>query len=376
MKVRIEIDTKTFVRFWLVVAGFLAIAALVYGARQALIILGAAFFLALALNRPVSALASVLPGKSRIGGTAIAYVVVVGLLGMFLSFVVPPIIEQTARVVGSLPAVVDQVQTQWDGLNRLAQHYGLEAQLHQALDSVKDNATAWAASLGSNALSSVGSLLSFMTSLLLVLVLSFLMLVEAPRWLANIWSVYDDEEKMKAHRSLATRMYNVVTGYVTGQLAVSGIGAFFAGLTVFILSLIFDIPSNLALPAAAISFLLSLIPMFGATIGGVLICLLLAFNDLSAAVVFAIYFVVYQQIENNFVSPAIQSKTVELSALAILGSVTIGLYLFGIAGGIISIPIAGCIKVLLEDYFDRAKKKRVKNEKPLHKLVKKIQEST
>lgn len=179
---------------------------------------------------------------------------------------------------------------------------------------------------------------------------------------------------MLHHKELVSKMYNIVTGYVTGQLAVSGIGAFFAGLTVFILSFIFDVPHNLALPSAAIAFLLSLIPMFGATIGGVLICLLLAFNDLTAALVFAVYFVIYQQIENNFVSPTIQSKTVELSALAVLVSVTVGLYLFGIAGGIISIPIAGSIRVLLEDYLARAKKKRKRSEQPLHRLVKKLQE--
>jgi len=373
MKVRIEIDTRTFIRFWLVIFAIVAIAALVYSAKQALIILGAAFFLALALNRPVSALANILPGKSRIGGTAIAYVIVVILLGLFVSFVVPPVIEQTAKVVGTIPNIVDQVQNQWEGLRHVVHHYGLDEQVDQALNSVKENAASWAASVGSSAISSVGSLVGFVTSLFLVLVLSFLMLIEAPYWLKNIWSVYNDEERMEHHRALATKMYNVVTGYVTGQLAVSGIGAFFAGLVVFIMSFIFDVPHNLALPTAAIAFLLSLIPMFGATIGGVLICLLLAFNDLTAALIFAIYFVIYQQVENNFISPTIQSKTVELSALAILVSVTIGLYLFGIAGGIISIPIAGSIKVLLEDYLVRAKKRRRESEKPLHKLVKKLQ---
>jgi len=374
MKVRIEIDTKTFIRFWLVIFAIVAIAAIVYSARQALIILLAAFFLALALNRPVSALANILPGKSRVGGTAIAYIIVVVLLGVFVSFVVPPIIEQSAKVVATVPSVVDQVQNQWQGLHTLVHHYNLDAQLDQALGSIKDNAAKWAASLGSSVVSSVGSLVTFVTQLFLVLVLSFLMLIEAPRWLNNLWGVYNDEERMEHHRELATKMYNIVTGYVTGQLAVSGIGAFFAGLVVFVLSFIFNIPHNLALPSAAIAFLLSLIPMFGATIGGILICLLLAFNDVTAAIVFAVYFVVYQQIENNFVSPTIQSKTVELSALAVLGSVTVGLYLFGIAGGIISIPIAGSIKVLLEDYLARAKKKRKQSEKPLHKLVKKLQQ--
>lgn len=374
MKVRIEIDTKTFVRFWLVIFAIVAIASVVYSARQALVLLGIAFFLALALNRPVSALANLLPGKSRVGGTAIAYVIVVVLLGVFVSFVVPPIIEQTAKVVATVPSIVDQVQNQWQGLHTLVHHYNLDAQLDQALNSIKDNAAKWATSLGSSVVSSVGSLVSFVTQLFLVLVLSFLMLIEAPNWLRNFWNIYNDEDRMLHHRELATKMYNIVTGYVTGQLAVSGIGAFFAGLTVFILSFIFNVPHNLALPSAAIAFLLSLIPMFGATIGGVLICLLLAFNDLTAAIVFAVYFVIYQQVENNFVSPAIQSKTVELSALAVLASVTVGLYLFGIAGGIISIPIAGSIKVLLEDYFARAKQKRKKSEQPLHRLVKKLQE--
>ena len=374
MKVRIEIDTKTFVRFWLVVIGFILVGWLIVSAQQALIIIGAAFFLALALNRPVSALARVLPGNSRVGGTAIAYVMVVALLGTFLAFVVPPVVEQSAKVVGAVPEFIDTAQTQWHGVNDLVKRYGLEDQVSQALDTVKDNATKWAANVGTTVVSSVGSIFGFITALLLTLVLSFLMLVESPFWLKRIWGIYNDEARMEHHRELATKMYNVVTGYVTGQLLVSAIGAFFAGVTVFILSWMFNVPHNLALPTAAIAFILSLIPMFGATIAGIIICILLGFNDLTAAVIFAVYFMVYQQIENNFISPTVQAKTVELSALAILASVTVGLYLFGVAGGIISIPIAGCIKVLLEDYLERAGRNRKVSEKPLHKLVKKIQQ--
>jgi predicted PurR-regulated permease PerM len=96
-------------------------------------------------------------------------------------------------------------------------------------------------------------------------------------------------------------------------------------------------------------------------------------NDLTAGIIFAAYFIIYQQIENNFISPTIQARKLELSALTVLASVTIGFYVFGLVGGIISIPIAGCVKVLLEDYLARAKKNRVKSEKPLAKLVKKLQ---
>ena len=374
MKVKIEIDTKTFVRFWLVVIGFAFALLAIYSAYQALIILGVAFFLALALNSPVSKLAEVLPGKSRVGGTAIAYILVVLFLGAFLFLVVPPIIQQTAKVAETIPGLVNSAQNQWHVADEFVKRYHLEPQVDEALNNIKSSASGWAASASQSIFSSLGSVFSVLTSTFLVLVLSFLMLIEGPKWLERIWRVYNDQERMEYHKRLTERMYSVVTGYVTGQLAVSGIGAIFAGLMVFILHFIFPaVPANLALPTVAIAFVLSLIPMFGATIAGILIALLLAFNDVTAAIVFVVYFVVYQQIENNFVSPTIQSKTVELSALAVLGSVTVGLYVFGVAGGIISIPIAGCIKVLLEDYLERAKQNRKKSEKPLHKLVKKLQ---
>ena len=374
MKVRIEIDTRTFVRFWLVVIGFAFAILAIYSARTALIMLGAALFLALALNAPVSFLAKYLPGKSRVGGTAIAFVIVVLILAAVAFLVVPPIVQQTAKFVETVPALVDSATSQWHGLGQLVDKYHLQPQLDSAAESIKNNTTSWAASLGQNVISGIGSVMSLIVSSLLVLVLTFLMLVEGPMWLKRLWGVYNDQERMEYHRNLVHRMYNVVTGYVTGQLTVSGIGSLSAGLVVFILSLIFPaIPGNLALPTIAIIFTLSLIPMFGATIGGILIAILLAFNDLTAGIAFGIYFIIYQQIENNFIGPTIQAHKLELSPLAVLSAVTVGLYVFGLVGGIISIPIAGCIKVLVEDYLERARKNREKSEKPLAKLVKKLQ---
>jgi predicted PurR-regulated permease PerM len=373
MKVKIEIDTNTFVRFWLVVIGFALALLAIYSARTALIIIGVALFLALALNRPVSTLARHLPGKSRVGGTALAYVAVVVLLAAVLFLVVPPIVQQTAKFAQTVPSLVDGVNQRWGGLSDFIDHNNLRPQVDSAVNSIKSNTASWAASIGSNLLTSLGSLLATLTSTILVLVLSFLMLIEGPMWLSRIWNIYNDEDRMNYHRQLVGRMYDVVTGYVTGQLTVSAIGAAGAAVAVFILSFIFpEIPANLAMPTAVITFILSLIPMFGATIGGVIVALLLAFNNLTAAIIYIVFFFIYQQVENNFVSPTIQAKKIELSALAVLAAVTVGLYVFGVAGGIIAIPIAGCIKVLLEDYLARAKRNRIQSEKPLNKLVKKI----
>jgi predicted PurR-regulated permease PerM len=359
MKVRIVIDTKSFIRFWLVIIGFALAGLGLFSARTALIILGVSFFLAMALNVPVTQISKRLPGKSRVGATALSYIMVVVILVGVVTFVVPPIVQQTAKFAANIPATVDTITTQWDGVNELIDKYNLREQVDTALQSIKDNASTWAANVGQGVVTSIGSVFSFFTAALLVFVLTFLMLVEGPLWRARLFAMYRDKQKMEQHRRISDKMYAVVTGYVTGQLTVSAIGAAAAALAVFILSLIFPvIPGNLAFPTAAITFVLSLIPMFGATIGGVLVALLLAFNNLPAGIIYIIYFIIYQQVENNFISPHIQAKKIDLSALAVLASVTIGIYVFGVVGGIIAIPIAGCIRVLIEEYMTKAARKR------------------
>ena len=375
MKVRIEIDTKTFVRFWLVVIGFAGVILALYSARAALIILGTSLFLALALNGPVSRLARHLPDRNRTLSTAISFFAVMLFLGAVIFLVIPPIVQQTVKFIDSAPEMVRTLSTQWQGFGDIVEKYHIQPQVDQAVVSMQADAARWVAGFGKNFVSGIGSAFALFAASLLVLVLTFLMLVEGPEWMKRIWGLYRDERRLRHHKHIVNRMRQVVSGYVGGQLTVSGIGALCAGATVFILAQFFhEVPANLALPTIAICFVLSLIPMFGATIAGVIVSLLLAFNSLPAAIIFVVYFVVYQQLENNIISPRIQSKRIELSPLAVLAAVTVGLYVFGIAGGIISIPIAGCIKVLIESYLERSREARKEErgkEKPFAKLVKK-----
>ena len=374
MKVRIEIDTKTFVRFWLVVIGFGLAGLMIYASREALMIIGTALFLALALNYPVKKIAGWLPGKSRLGGTALAFTSLIVFLIAMVWFVAPPIVQQSAKFAATIPALVDQANEQWHGVRRFIDENGLREQVDTAAENVKQQAAGIATKVGTNILSSFGSLASFIASLFLVIVLAFLMLLEGPEWMRRIWGLYNDQAKMKHHRRLADKVYNVVTGYINGQLTVSGIGSLVAGLFVFGMSFfVTEIDANLAMPTILLTFVLSLIPMFGATLAGGLVTLLLALNSITAAIVYLVFFIIYQQIENNFISPAIQAKKVELSALAVLVAVTVGLYVSGLVGVVVAIPVAGTIKVFLEDYLERAKHERVEQEKPLKKLAKKLQ---
>ena len=361
MRTKIDIDTRTFVRFWLVVFGIGLAAWLAYKAMSGFIILGVSFFLALALNTPVSRISKKLPGKSRVGATALAYVAVIAFLGVIITLVIPPVIQQTARFAQNAPEIVQNATEQWTVLSNFVERNNLQPQLDSALNSIQKTATEWAGNFGQNIVSGIGSVFSFFTALILVLVLTFLMLIEGPKLMDEFWHLYPNRKTMAIHRRVANKMYNVVSGYVTGQLTVSAIGATFAGLFVFILNIFIpEIPASLAMPTAAVTFVLSLIPMFGATIGGTIITLLLALNDIPGAIIYAIYFIIYQQVENNFISPHIQAKHIDLSALMVLGSATVGLYMFGVIGGIIAIPIAGSVRVIIDEYLDY---RRLENEK-------------
>lgn len=374
MKVKIEIDTRTFVRFWLVVIGFVLVAFAVYSARAALIIIGAALFLAIILSPSVNRLAKLFPSKSRTLGTVLAYIAVVLVLGGIIFLAVPPIVNQTVKFAQNVPSLIDTATKQYAGLTEVINHYQLQSEFAKAITSIKDGASQFATGIGSMLITGIGSVLFTITSITLVLVLAFLMLIEGPAWLRRLWSVYNDKDRMNEHRSLIERMYNVVTSYATGQLSVSAIAGFMSGLLTFVLCLIFNIPMNLAIPAAAIIFIFSLIPLFGEITGALLVSIILTLNSLTAAIIFLIFFIVYGQIEGNFILPRIQSKRIDLPALAVLASVTIGIFTFGIVGGIISIPIAGCVKVLLENYIVNTKKKHTKNEKLTPKLVEQVKD--
>ncbi|MDO4781285.1 MAG: AI-2E family transporter [Candidatus Saccharibacteria bacterium] len=374
MKVRIEIDTKTFVRFWLVVIGFGLAGMMMYAAREALMIIGAALFLALALNYPVKKLANIVPGKSRLAGTALAFLSLVLILTTVIWFVVPPLVQQTAKFAESLPALVDQANSQWHGLDEFIDKNGLRPQVNEALENIKRQSSGWAASLGGNIISGVGSVFSFLASAFLVLALAFLMLLEGPSWMERIWGLYRDEERMRHHKKLVAKTYGVVTGYINGQLTVSGIGSLMAGALVFGMSFFVpQVDANLAMPTILFTFILSLIPMFGATLAGALVTLIIAISSVPAGIAYALFFIIYQQIENNLIAPAIQSKKLELSALMVLVAITIGLYVGGMVGGVVAIPIAGTIKVFLDDQLEaRRERHQAEDAKPIKKLLKKM----
>ncbi len=365
MKVQIDIDTKTFTRFLLVVSAFVAMVFILWKLVPVLLILLVAFFLAIALNRPVSAMARRLPGHSRVLATAISYVLFVSVLGLFLTIAVPPIIKQTTSFINSIPAYIDQASQQQGLFGEIVNRYQLQQEVDDFIKGAQGQAGQVAQGLGSNIVSGVSTLINGAITVIMVLVLTFLMLVEGPMWTKRLWDAYHDMKLLERHKRLVGRMYRVITGYVNGQVLVATIAALASALTLLVLSIFFTIPISAILPLAVIVFFTSMIPMIGATIGAIIVLTVLVLSDVGAALIFVVYFIIYQQIENNVIQPTVQSRSVDLSALGIFTSAVIGIVSFGLIGGVLAIPIAGCIRVLLLDYLDNRRAKREKHQKRL-----------
>jgi predicted PurR-regulated permease PerM len=359
MKIKVDVDTKTFVRFLLVVTGFAAFIYALTKLGTPLTIIGISCFLALALNPPVSALARRLPGHSRVLATALSYLFVLTVIGTFIYIAVPPIIDQTNRFIATLPHYVHELSEQRGVVADLVNRYNLQDQINNMVAGAQQQASSLAQGLGGSIIGGIASVLSGVLTLVTVLVLTFLMLIEGPAWLNRLWSLYDDKRKLARHQKLAVQMYNVVTGYVNGQVLVATIAASAALTMLLIITNVFHLSSTVVIPLTGIIFLFELVPIIGASIAALIVALVLALNDVGAAGVFLIYIFIYVQIESNFIAPLVQSRKVALTALSVFVAIVMGISSFGIIGGIVAIPIAGCIRVLVIDYVEHRHKLKV-----------------
>lgn len=357
MKTTVNIETKTVVRVLLAVSAFVGLIFLVWRLWPALIILMISIVLALALNPPVSMLANKLPGHSRIIATAISYVVVLGVLGIFAYVAVPPVVNQTNKFIQDLPKYVQDVSERRGVVADFVNQYGLQGQLSEVVSSAQQQSANLAQGIGSSVITGVSSLLTGVVTIITILVLTFLMLIEGPRWIERIWNLYTDPTRLARHQRLAAKMYKVVSGFVNGQVLVAAIASAVGLVTLLLLTTFFQVPIAVIIPLVGLIFITELIPLVGPPFGILIAATVLVFNDPGAALAYIIYYIIYLQIEGNFIQPLVQSRTVALSALSIIIALLFGIMLLGLLGGILAIPIAGCIRVILLDYMEHRKLK-------------------
>ena len=376
MKVKIEIDTKTLIRFWLVIFGFITVAGAIWLAKDVLIMIIIAAFLALALNAPVARITKILPGsnKNRVAATAVAYLTIVLIFGGLISLLTPIITDQVKHFSKDLPQIVQNYTGESSGVRRFIVENHLEGMISQAVDSITRSINSSVSKIGDLFFGSIASIVGWIISLFMILAMAFLMLVEGPDLINRLFKVfYTDKVLEKDHRRILSQMYGTVSGYVSSIVTICSISATCGSITTLILALIFGFPISLVAPIAVLLFVFGMIPMVGATIAGLLSAVILGLNVPTAGLFFLIYFLIYQQIENNVISPMIQARNNQLSALIIFVALTIGVYAFGLLGALLAIPLAACAKILLQENLkSRRRRTREENSEKFVELLKKI----
>lgn len=347
-ELELTISNRTVIRILvLVIASFLFLGAL-RAASHALILIFTAFFLTLALNAPVQWIAEHLPEKrrgSRKIGTAISFFIVIAFLAGFLASLVPPLVRQTSNFIDAAPSLVENVRGEDSSLGNFVRKYNLEDQATKLSGQLSDRL----GNITNTAVSSVTRISGSIFSMLAILVLTFMMLIEGPTWL-GIGKEMLPKKRRDHAEALLRDMYRVVKGFVNGQVLLAA----FAAVMILVPMLILDISYPIAL--MVIVFICGLIPVVGHTIGALLVSTVALFSSPIAAIVILAYYFLYQQIENYVIQPRIQANATNMSPLLVFCSVLIGVSFGGLLGGLVAIPVAGSVRVLLIDYLHRRDK--------------------
>ncbi len=346
-EVSVTVSNQTVIRVLaLVIASYIFLLAL-NKTTHALTLLFIAFFLSLALNAPVHWLAQRLPGKrrgNRSVATAISFFVIIGLLAAFIASIVPPLVKQTSTFIDAAPSLVVGLRDQNSSLGSTIHKYKLEGQVDKFSSQLSSRLKDFSGSAVNLATRVTSSIFSMLT----VLVLTFMMLIEGPRWLSLARRLMPDEKEPHAEK-LALGMYKVVKGYVNGQVLLAAIASLMVAPALFVLHI------NYPVALMVIVFICGLIPLVGHTIGAVIVSFVALFHSPATALIALIYYITYQQIENYAIQPRIQANSTDMSPLMVFTSVIIGVSFNGLIGGLVAIPLAGCLRILILDYLSRKK---------------------
>jgi predicted PurR-regulated permease PerM len=183
---------------------------------------------------------------------------------------------------------------------------------------------------------------SFVAALATVLTLTFFLILGSERYVNAGVGLFAERHQPLVRRILE-QAAGAISGYVSGNLAISVI----CGVTTFVVLLILGMPY--AAPLALLVAVLDLIPLVGATLGGVLLVIVGLFVEPWKAVVLLVFVLVYQQVESNLLQPMVYSQAVQLNGLVILIALLVGGQLLGIPGALLAIPVAEIIRIVVSE---------------------------
>lgn len=276
--------------------------------------------------------------RDRIGGSSrgIAVAIVGTGLGMALLGVLlvlgPAAIEEASNLRSDLPATIEDAYT-WPVVGDRIAEADLAQQVDDAIDRLPaqlddDQITRYAEDL-------LGGLLTTVV----VLVTAVAVMLDGESMVQRVRNLFTGERQQRLD-GIGRVVYRTFGNYFAGSLFV----AILNGLVVLTVALALGVP--LAPLAGLWSMLTNLIPQIGGFLGGSFLVTLALTEGPVAALIALVVFLVYQNIENNIIQPAVVGKAVDLTPPTTMLAALLGGAVAGVPGALIATPIVGAAKVL------------------------------
>ena len=270
----------------------------------------------------------------------LVYLAIAGSIFGIGLLVVPPLVEGVDDLASDLPGYVTDLREN-ETIAEFDDSYDITDELTQQARELPDRLGDAAGTLRDV---TVGVFASFV-QLFAILVIAFFMLIDGNRALRFGYAQLP-RERARRIESVANEVSTAISGYVFGNFVISVL----AGTVTYITLSLLDVP--FALPLAILFAFFDLIPLVGATIGGILVGIVVAFTNFPVAlIVWGIVLVVYQQFENHIVQPVVYGRAVALHPLYVIVAILIGASLLGILGALIAIPAAAAVQAAVRDIW-------------------------
>jgi predicted PurR-regulated permease PerM len=275
----------------------------------------------------------------------IVYVMIALFLVVAVLLVVPPLADQSQKLVQQFPAFVSKAQVELASpTNPLLLRIPLASRNYLA--SLPGQFGTFVQTYGvdyaQKTLTIVLSAVTVIATVIIVPVLAAYMLIDAGNVKRQVLGLFPLKHRATAE-AIMDDLDKVVGGFIRGQLIDGAI----VGAMIGVMLAIMHVPYALLIGVAA--GILNFIPYAGAVVGfvpSVIIALLV--NGPTNALIVAGLFAVIQQIDGNFVAPRVLKDNVGLSPLYIVLAILVGTELFGLAGTFLSVPVAAMFRVLRE----------------------------
>ncbi|MDQ3616031.1 MAG: AI-2E family transporter [Actinomycetota bacterium] len=261
----------------------------------------------------------------------------VGTISAVLYAIVRSVIFQTTALAENAAKGLRQIENWIQG-----PPLGIRSeQISAAVDAITSRLQSSAGSLAGGALSTAAAAGSALVTFLLVLVLTFFFIKDAPHFLP--WLRHVSGRKAGRHLTeLLTRVWNTLGGFIRTQAIVSAVDAVLIGVGLLVLG----VPLVPAL--VALTFFGGFIPIVGALVaGGIAVLVALVANSPGTALAVLVLILVVQQVESNVLQPVLQSRSMKLHPAIVILSVAFGGGAGGIVGAFFAVPVAATLAVAL-----------------------------